>query len=39
MKFIRGLDFFVKAKEDFNTSTGIGGFFTLVALGVQLFLA
>lgn len=40
MNFIRQLDFFTKAKEDVETSTGIGGLFSIVsfAIGVLLFI-
>jgi hypothetical protein len=34
MRFIRSLDFFTKAKEEIETATGIGGLFSIAALGV-----
>jgi len=34
MKFVKSLDFFTKAKEDIESSTGIGGLFSLIGLVV-----
>jgi len=34
MKLIKSLDFFTKAKEDIESSTGIGGLFSLIGLFV-----
>jgi hypothetical protein len=36
MNFIRQLDFFTKAKEDVETSTGIGGLFSIVSFAVSI---
>ena len=30
MKFVKSLDFFTKAKEEIESSTGIGGLFSLI---------
>lgn len=36
MHFLRRFDYFTKTKEEFDSSTSIGGFFSLVALAVCL---
>jgi len=40
MKFVKSLDFFTKAKEDIESSTGIGGLFSLIGLvcGILFFI-